>query len=128
MGKVFTDISDNSNPEIKAWEESKKRRASKTDLPWQITERWDPEDELEIIGGIDSVDGAYGVPHIVSTPVARLYATDDQTANAAYIVKACNAYPELLTLMKDFPGFMPDFEIADEWTTRHQALLSKLGD
>ena len=70
-----------------------------TPLPWSLTERMT----------IDANLGAH------SFPIG---------ANAAYIVHACNAYPELVAELK----YALYLERSKKYAARLQALLAKLGE
>ncbi len=50
--------------------------------------------------------------HIATTMPAELPVTPQSVANAEYIVRACNAFPKLVEMIKDFASRIRDSE---EW-------------
>lgn len=83
--------------------------------PWQIPERFHKDDELEIIGNIDGVDGDYGTTRVIFTSVARLYDNDEQAANARLIAAAPDMY-EALKALAFFSGEISDKADQDRLT------------
>jgi hypothetical protein len=98
-----------------------------TALPWGVMEDWTEEhsiqykilsrESLTIIGRLDPWVGEYA---------------DEQRVNAAYIVRACNLYPELIhvcrigeTLAKRLLVEHPDDPIAQEMLREFNEVLGK---
>lgn len=66
-----------------------------TKLPWSVG-----RSETNGIVWIDAVEAtSAGIADLYHRSVSDLVAKENAEANAAYIVKACNAYPELRKLL-----------------------------
>lgn len=74
--------------------------AEATPEPWQVEQSLNEKDYVRIIGGIDGDAYDDGSPRGICTHVVDVLDNNDEQANAALIVAAVNALPELLAERK----------------------------
>jgi len=88
-----------------------------TELPWKVYPSDNDQMPFRIEGAQDGI----------WWPAAEITAVDKSEANAAYIVHACNLYPQLVEALTEAADYMGEQNHPEETLTKARRVLAQCG-